>query len=290
MKYKIFIDGLSLPVLGMGTYGFGGKKQIDKSRDLETIELIQFAIENGFKMIDTAESYALGYTEKLLGQAIKIFPRQSLFIISKVSPWHLDFEGVISACHRSLKRLGTDYLDLYLIHHPAEPIDFKGEKIVSLEETMQAFSFLKRQGLIKNIGVSNFNVELLKQAQGFCEFPIVANEIEYNLLTRNEGEFTKNMEKHIIPFCVEEEIAVIAFRPFDCGRLLIARHFKFLDYLVEKYQASYAQIALAWLISKQGIVTIPKPDTKEHVLDNLKAVDLELEPEDIAKLDLGFQI
>jgi len=155
---------------------------------------------------------------------------------------------------------------------------------------MKALNFLYKQELIKFIGVSNFSVEQIKEAQDSSQNKIVANQIEYSLLVRNEGnEYINNMESEVIPYCQENDIMVIAYRPLARGKLT-RPSFKILDELAKKYNKNQAQIAINWLISKKKVITIPKSSKIEHLKENLGAVGWKLKPEDIRKLDKEFKV
>lgn len=151
---------------------------------------------------DTAEMYGCGHSEELVGEAISGFDRKDLFITTKVSPEHLRYNDLIASAKASLRRLRTEYIDLYLIHMPNPEIPIK--------ETMKAFDFLVESGLIRHIGVGNFSVEQMREAQMHTQNKIVANQIEYNLLARNQGMLTIDMESRIVSYCQEKGILVIA--------------------------------------------------------------------------------
>jgi diketogulonate reductase-like aldo/keto reductase len=266
--------------LGLGTWGIGGKMSRDTSRDDEGIAAIKKAIELGYTHIDTAEMYGAGHSEELVGLAIKDFDRDSLFITTKVLPEHLRREDVIKAAEGSLKRLKTDYIDLYLIHIPNPEIPIK--------ETMRAMDTLVGQQKIRFIGVSNFSVEQLKEAQDCTENKIANNQIEYNLLTRHSGMYNVNIESEIIPYCQENDIIITAWAPFDRGRLLQEKN-KLLEELREKYKKTISQIAINWLIYKKNIITIPKSSNTSHLKENLGALGWNLYEKDIKKLDEEFR-
>lgn len=273
MEYKK-IGNTRIPVLGIGTWRMGGDtSHHDTSMDEEWVHAIKKAIELGMTHIDTAEVYGMGHAEELVAEAIKGIPREKLFITTKVSWEHLKHDEVIAACKGSLKRLETDYVDLYLVHAPDDS--------VPIDDTMSAMNSLKDQGLIRYIGVSNFSVEQLKAAQRHAE--IVNNQIEYNLLARNKGMFSTNMESEIIPYCQKNGILITAFRPLAKGDLC-KRGFAILDEMAKKYGKTQAQVAINWLISKEGIITIPKASV-EHVQENLGALGWKLSPEDMKRLD-----
>jgi len=273
-------NGIKIPALGIGTWRMGGFEEKDTTNDKEDIIAIKEAISLGFTHIDTAEFYGNGHTEELVGEAIKDFDRKSLFITTKVKSDNLKYNDVISAAKRSLKRLGTDYIDLYLIHWPNPEIP--------IEETMKAMNELVEKGMVKFIGVSNFSVKELQEAQKHSKNKIIANQIEYNLLTRTNGIFTNNMETEIIPYCRKNSILFIAWRPLAKGKLA-KPGFALLDELAKKYSKTQSQIAINWLVSKENIVTIVKAANKKHLKENLGALGWKLDKEDMEKLDKQFK-
>lgn len=280
MEFKSLTHNTKIPVLGLGTWNMGGGMMADTTYDKENIHAIKTAIELGITHIDTAEMYGDGHAEQLVGQAIKDFDRETLFITTKVSPENLRYDDVIASAKKSLKRLKTEYIDLYLIHVPNPRIP--------IQETMKALNFLQEQRLIKFIGVSNFSVKQIKEAQKNSQNKIVANQIEYSLLVRDDGnEYISNMESKVIPYCQENDIMVVAYRPLARGKLA-KPGFKILDELAKKYNKTQAQVAINWLISKKKVITIPKSTSIEHLKENLGAVGWKLKPEDIRKLDKEF--
>ncbi|MBE0478448.1 aldo/keto reductase [Candidatus Aerophobetes bacterium] len=278
MEFKNLTPDVKIAVLGLGTWSMGGGiRSRNTAYDKENIRAIKTAIELGMTHIDTAEMYGGGHAEELVGEAIKSFDREKLFITTKVLPENLRYNDVISAAQRSLQALKTDYIDLYLVHIP--------NPAIPIEQTMQAFDFLKEKGLIRFIGVSNFTVVQLKEAQMCTRNKIVANQIEYSLLVRNEGnEYINNMESEVIPYCQENDTMVVAYRPLARGRLS-KPGIKVLDELARKYGKTQAQIAINWLISKDKIITIPKTSNLEHLQEDIGALGWQLEPEDMHKLD-----
>ncbi len=279
MEYKNLTEHTKIPVLGLGTWEIGGRMKRDTSQDKESVAGIKKAVELGYTHIDTAEMYGAGHSEELVGFAIKDIERESLFITTKVLPEHLRYNDCIKAAEGSLKRLKTDYIDLYLIHVPNPKIPIK--------ETMRAMDTLLKQKKIRFVGVSNFSVEQLKEAQEYTENKIVNNQIEYNLFTRHSGMYNVNIESEIIPYCQENEIIITAWRPLVKGRLFKEKN-KLLEEMVEKYDKTLAQIAINWLISKQNIITITKSTDSEHLKENLGALGWNLSEEDIKRLDEEF--
>lgn len=269
-------NGFELSELGLGTWKIGGGQEADKSCDTESIEAVKKAITMGYIHIDTAEIYGLNYCEVLIGQAIKNFPRKDLIIATKATNTHLRYNDLLKANQNSLQRLGIDYIDLYYIHAPNPEIPLK--------ETMKAMDKLVNDKLVRNIAVSNFTVDLLKEAQEYSENKIVANQIEYSLLTRNKGKYAKNidMESKTLPYCQKNDIFVVAERPLERGILLEPN--ELMDKISKKYNKSYAQIAINWLTSQKNVVTIPKSDNIQHLEENLGGVGWKMDEEDIELL------
>jgi len=276
VKYnnKIFVkinEKVKINVLGIGTLGMGGWILRDNSRDKECIDAIKTAIKLGMTHIDTAEVYGNGHTEELIGEAIKDVPRKKLFITTKVYKNHLHYNDVIQAAKNSLKRMRTNYIDLYLIHWPNHK--------VSLKETMKAMDFLVENKLVRFIGVSNFSLNSMKKAQSYTKNKIVANQVEYNILQRCP-------EKNLLDYCQKNGILLIAYRPLAGGKLVRGRN-KLLDELCRKYKKTRAQIVLNWLISKDNVITIPKASV-QHIKENCGAIGWHLSKEDSKKIEKYF--
>ena len=276
MEFKRLTSTIKIPVLGLGTWVMGGERETVTTDDKKNIRAIRTAVELGMSHIDTAEMYGCGHSEELVGEAISGFDRKGLFITTKVSPEHLRYNDVIASAEASLRRLRTEHIDLYLVHIPNPEIPIK--------EAMKAFDFLVERELVRHIGVSNFSVEQMKEAQIHTQNKIVANQIEYNLLSRNQGMLTRNMESKIIPYCQENGIVVIAWMPLARGRL-VRSGFEILDELAEKYCKTRAQISINWLISQKSVVTIPKTSNVKHLKENLGAIGWSLDKDDTCRLD-----
>ena len=273
IEQKSLECGFSMPVFGLGTWMMGGDSSRDENNDGQTnIASLICGMEHGLKHIDTAEMYAEGFAEEITGQALKGRAREHLFITSKVWTNHLSYDGVLRAAEGSLKRLGVDYLDLYLIHKPVEGFP--------LDETMKAFDRLVDEGIIKNIGVSNFSVDRFKKAQAVCSHKIVANQVHYNLASREP-------EKELLRFCQENDVMLIAWRPLQKGTIIDA-DYPFFDELCEKYHKTRAQLALNWLISQKNVVTISTMRSTIHLEENLGALNWQMDIADIEKLRRDF--
>jgi diketogulonate reductase-like aldo/keto reductase len=266
-KLKI---GFEMPVFGLGTWQMGGKREHDLANDDEAdILAIRSAIDLGVTHIDTAELYGGGHSEVLLGKAIKGYDRSKLFIVSKVKAENMAHESVINSCKKSLERLETPYLDLYLLHRHNPEFDLK--------RTMEALDELARDGLIKNIGVSNFTKESLEEAQSYTENKIVCNQVHYNL------EFREPKVTGLLDYCQKNDVFLVAWRPVGKGNLL-GDIPPILEDISNTYKKTLAQIAINWLISQPYVLTLSKTRSIEHLQENLGAVGWEMNPEDIERL------
>lgn len=264
MVYKeLDKTGIKVPAIGMGTWGIGGGLTPDYSKDEELIKVLVEGIKLGLTLIDTAEMYGAGHAEELVGEAIKQFPRESVFVITKVLPQNLTYKDLIKAAERSLKRLKTDYIDLYLIHAPNPRIPLK--------ETMEAMEKLVEDRLVKFIGVSNFGVKEMEEAQKHLrKTTIVANQVEYSL-------FDRSMEREVLPYCEKKGITVIAYSPLARGA--IPRD-EFIGKIASKYGKTASQLALNWLIKKPNVIAIPKSSKVERLREFAEATDWEISKED----------
>jgi diketogulonate reductase-like aldo/keto reductase len=201
-----------------------------------------------------------------------------LFITTKVSGDKLKYEQVLQAAEDSLKRLRTDYIDLYLLHWP--------NPRVPVAVTMKAINKLIDDGMIRHFGLSNFPVRLIKEVMANTSNPIITNQVEYNLTTRNSGTYNKNVEKEIIPFCLEQGISITAWRPVIKGNTEALEH-PLLASLAAKYGKTPMQIALNWLVNKRLMLAIPKMSSEKHIRENVEAIAFKMEDEDYKTLD-GF--
>ena len=260
-----FPDGRSVPALGQGTWHMGESRAAAPAE----VRALQAGIDLGMTLVDTAEMYADGGSEQVVGEAVR-GRRDGVFLVSKVLPSNASRRGTIAACEASLKRLGTERIDLYLLHwrgrHP-------------LADTVSAFEELKAAGKIAAWGVSNFDVddmeELLSVEDGGN---VTANQVLYNPARRG-------VEFDLLPWSARRGIATMAYSPLDEGRLV--RH-PALVRIAGSHGATAAQVALAFLLSRDHVIAIPKSSSPERVAENRKAADLVLPPEDIAALDAAF--
>ena len=258
-------SGIDIPALGLGTWQMGEVK----ARANDEIDSLRLGLDLGMTLIDTAEMYGEGGAERIVGKALED-RRDEVFLVSKVYPWNASRTGTIAACEASLKRLGTDRLDLYLLH-------WRGEH--PLADTVSAFEQLKAAGKIGAWGVSNFDTadmeELLTVPQGEnC----AVNQVLYNLSRRG-------IEYDLLPWCQSRGIPVMAYSPIEQGRLV---HHPELIRIAKAYQATPAQVALAFILERDGVVAIPKSSNLRRVRENRDAVDLDISDEDWAALDAAF--
>ncbi len=266
---KTLKNGFSMPIFGKGTWMTNiGRKPHASLKDDARIDELKRAIDNGITYIDTAERYSNGYGETLIGKVIKGHNREKLFLVSKVSSDHLAYDDVITAVKLSLKRLQTAYIDLYLIHQ------FNPD--ISLQETMRAMDFLLEKKLIKYIGVCDFTIEQLKEAQSYTKNAIVANQIHYNIM------FREPEENGIVSYCQKNDVMIIAWRPFQ-ESLLTKNTKTFLSEMASKYKKTSSQIANMWLMSQPNTVVLSKLNTNKDIENILDACSIEMTSEDREK-------
>ncbi|KGM46375.1 aldo/keto reductase [Neobacillus niacini] len=279
MKYRrLGITNEKIPLIGQGTWTYGE----NKSEALEEIKALRFGIENGLTLIDTAEEYAKGGAERIVSEAIKDC-RGDIFLTTKVSAKNCSYKSVIEAAERSLERLNTTYIDLYLQHWPS--------KEHPLEETMQAMEYLVDKGLVKYIGVSNFTQQLMDDAQAVLgSHVIMCNQVGYHLNDRR-------VENDIIPYCQKNEVTVMGYSPFGYAPQFFGgvgfpeqgtMERQILDKIGRKYGATAYQVALNWILRHEKLITIPKAKTITHIKSNLKALELTLSDEDLQLIDTYF--
>jgi len=266
--------GFEMPIFGLGTWQMGGREERNPENDDKSdIEAIQRAIEAGITHIDTAEMYAAGHTEELVGEAIKDTDRNSLFLTSKVLDGNQTYDGVMHAVEGSLRRLQTEYLDLYLIHAPDES--------VHISETMRAMDAVVDQKLVKYIGVSNFSVKQFKQAQEFAQHKIVTNQLHYNLEVRE-------IEKSgALSYYQQQDVIITAWRPLQKS-IILSDGAEILSKIATKYDKTPAQVAINWIISQPNVVTMSTMRDQKHLEENLGAVGWKLSVDDIEYLRREF--
>ncbi|MFF4209371.1 aldo/keto reductase [Streptomyces sp. NPDC001796] len=255
-------SGVAVPVLGQGTWRMGE----DPGRRSAEVSALRVGLDLGMTLIDTAEMYGDGAAEEVVAEAVA-GRRDEVFLVSKVLPSHADARGVAEACRGSLRRLCTDRIDLYLLH-------WRGD--VPLEETVEAFESLVREGAIGSWGVSNLDVEDLADLPSGAEPQ--TDQVLYNLSRRGP-------EHSLLPKCRALSIPVMAYSPVEQGRLLGNAA---LREVAAAHGATPAQIALAWVLRHDDVIAIPKASSREHVQENRAALQVDLTAEDLATLDRAF--
>ncbi len=254
-----------VPALGMGTWMIGE----NRSKRAEEIATLQRGIDLGMTLIDTAEMYGDGASERLIGEAIK-GRREQVFLVSKFYPHNATARGVRVACEDSLRRLEVDCLDLYLLH-------WRGR--VPLEETIAALEKLRAQGKIRHWGVSNLDTDDMRELR---ELPggnaVAVNQVLYNLSRRG-------VEWDLLPWCEKHAVPVMAYSPIEQARLLRQPG---LRALAARHGATPAQLALAWLLRREQLIVIPKASTRDHLEENVAALECPLDAETLAELDRLF--
>jgi diketogulonate reductase-like aldo/keto reductase len=258
-------SGQAIPVLGMGTWQMG---ENDRDHPSE-VAALRHGLELGLSLIDTAEMYGEGGAELVIAEAIA-GRRADVFLTSKVYPHNASMKGAIEACERSLKRLNTDYLDLYLLHWRSS---------VPLEETLRAFQKLHQSGKIRSYGVSNFDTKDMKKAVSISGGKeIVTNQVLYNLMRRG-------VEWDLLPWCRQQNIPIMAYSPIEQGRLLQNQT---LQTIATDRNVTVAEVAIAWLLHQDQVIVIPKSSNIAHVEKNRAALDLKLTIEELQMLDTAF--
>ena len=273
MRYET-IQNLHIPKVGFGTWTIGGREAPDLSQDGHSLAVLRSALETGYTHFDTAEYYAGGHAEELLGQSIRDLrlERQNLFITSKVSPEHLNYEDVLRCCTNSLRRLNMDYLDLYLIHWP--------QMGMKLAETFRALNQLVREGRVRHLGVSNFNLKLLQQSASLSETPLLTNQVPYSLPDR------QYQQNGVLEYCQKNDILLTAYSPVK-PRVVSSKTAVHAEIARERGITAH-QVALAWLVMQERVITIPKASSPEHQRENLASADIILNPEEMERLNRAW--
>jgi diketogulonate reductase-like aldo/keto reductase len=259
----------------MGTWNIEGRTRDAERRGIEALRL---GLDLGMKHIDTAEMYGNGRSEELVAEALA-GRREQVFLVSKVMPSNASYEGTLKACERSLKRLRTNFLDLYLIHWPSSQYPIK--------ETMRAMEKLVDEGMIKFIGVSNFDLDQLREAQhALKKHRIACNQVLYHLAYRD-------IERDLLPYCIESEIAIVGYSPFGHGNFPSpqSKGGKVLAEIAKRHSSTVRQVALHFLTRHPALFTIPKAGNPDHIREISGAVgNWRLTDEDIAGIDSTFPL
>ncbi|MCH5347706.1 MAG: aldo/keto reductase [Oscillospiraceae bacterium] len=270
-KYIQLKNGSQMPRLGMGAWCLGD----NTAKRSEEIEALQAGIDSGLTLIDTAEMYGSGRSEDLIGEAIKDYDRKDLFLVSKVYPYNAEKGKIENSVKSSLKRLGTDYLDMYLLH-------WRGS--IPLSHTVRCMEELVKQGIIRNWGVSNFDTDDMKE---LMEVPdgqnCAVNQVLYHLGSRG-------IEYDLLPWHREKDIPIMAYCPIAQAGALRTSLVKapILNQIADKYNISIVQLLLLFVMRNDNMTAIPRSSKKEHVLENSRVLDLELTDEDMRLINSEF--
>jgi len=244
-----------------------GEKASQKQSEINALKL---GIDLGMTLIDTAEMYGEGGAEKIVAEAISDC-REEVYLVSKFYPYNASYDGLIAACDRSLSRLKTDYLDLYLLH-------WRGS--IPLSQTLTGLQHLKQAGKILDYGVSNFDTDDMEEAQSLPGGKeIVTNQVLYNLMRRG-------IEWDLLPWCQERNIPIMAYSPIEQGAFVNDPK---LNSIAAKHNATSTQIALSWLLHQDNVISIPKAANQDRVRENRAALDIELTKEDLQQLDRAYK-
>jgi diketogulonate reductase-like aldo/keto reductase len=268
MKYET-IPTLTLPKIGFGTWSIGGGSTPDPKLDSASMTALRSALEIGYTHFDTAEFYAGGHAEELVGRAIRETNtnREDVFITTKVSPEHLTYDNVLKSCENSLRRLNMDYIDLYLIHWPGTGVKY--------EDTFRALNKLVRDGKVRHLGVSNFKLKLLIQAMELSETPLVTNQVPYRLPDQTY------LSNGVLEYCQKNEILLTAYSPVKFRSMRVNHT---LGQIAESHSATPFQIALAWLVIQPRVITIPMSFNPQHIKENFDAADIKLSDKEMDQL------
>jgi len=262
--------GIQVPIIGQGTWKMEGDSAA------EALAALQAGLDAGMTHVDTAELYGSGRVESLVARAIA-GRREQIFLVSKVMPNHASRNGTVQACEATLRRLGTDHLDCYLLHWPGSH---------PLEDTIAAFEQLVRDGKIRSWGVSNFDVDELEEALAIAGPRRVAcNQVLYHLRARD-------IEDRVLPWCAEHEVALVGYSPFGSGDFPQpqSRGGKVLGEIARKHGVTPHQVALAFLVRDPHVFGIPKSAKVARARENAAAAALRLSGEEIARLDEAFPV
>lgn len=266
MKTIQLISQTEIPILGQGTWRMGEKATQQQAE----IDALKLGMDLGMTLIDTAEMYGEGGAEEIVGAAIA-GRREEVYLVSKFYPYNASYKDLIAACDRSLSRLKTDYLDLYLLH-------WRGS--VALSETLMGLQHLKQVGKILDYGVSNFDTADMQEAETLPGGKAIAtNQVLYNLMRRG-------IEWDLLPWCKKRNVPIMAYSPVE--QRAFVNNSK-LNKIADKHNATSTQIALSWLLHQENVISIPKAVSPNHVRENRAALDIELSKEDLRSLDDLFK-
>lgn len=279
----IHLNDVDITKIGLGTWLLGGDvKENPNNDDEKDINAIIYALKSGINHIDTSESYSGGKSEKLIGEAIKNFDRDKLFIATKVREWNLTYDNIISSCCNSLKRLQTDYVDLFYIH--------KQNKDVNIKSVCEALNYLLAKGLIKNVGLSNVGIETIQKYNKYLTKKIYAVQNQYNLICR------ESQKKGVIDYCRQNNIKFICWRPVLLSYpgvkdpMYNKGTYPILDNIAKKYNVSNIQVVAKWLLQQDNVYIVFKSNNCEHIKEILETNKFCLSDDDWNELNDNFPV
>ena len=279
----IHLNDVDITKIGLGTWLLGGDvKENPNNDDEKDINAVIYALKSGINHIDTSESYSGGKSEKLIGEAIKNFDRDKLFIATKVREWNLTYDKIISSCCNSLKRLQTDYVDLFYIH--------KQNKDVNIKNVCEALNYLLAKGLIKNVGLSNVGIETIQKYNKYLSKKIYAVQNQYNLICR------ESQKKGVIDYCRENSIKFICWRPVLLSYpgvkdpMYNKGTYPILDNIAKKYNVSNTQVVAKWLLQQDNVYIVFKSNNCEHIKEILETNNFCLSDDDWNELNDNFPV
>lgn len=277
------MKNINITKIGLGTWMMGGDvKANDGHDDEKNIKAIIYALENGINHLDTSESYSGGKSEELIGHAIKKFNRNKIFIATKVREWNLSYDKILLSCFKSLKRLQTDYIDLYYIHKQNSNVDIK--------EVCNALNYLLDNNIIKNVGLSNVNIKTIKKYNKFLNKKIYAVQNQYNLICR------ESQKKGIIDYCKKNNIKFISWRPIQLSypgvkdSMYKRGTYPLLDNIAKKYNVTNTQIVAKWLLQQENVYIVFKSSNCNHIKEILETEKFKISDKDWNELNDNFPI
>lgn len=277
------LENVDITKIGLGTWLLGGDVKENKNNDdQKDINAIVYALSNGINHIDTSESYSDGKSEKLVGEAIKKVDRSKVFIATKVREWNLEYEKIISSCYASLKRLQTDYIDLYYIH--------KQGKNVNIRDICDALNFLLKKGIIRNVGLSNVTIKTIEEYNKYLIKKVYAVQNQYNLICR------ESQKKGIINYCSKNNIKFVSWRPILLSYpgvkdpMYKEGTYPLLDSIAKKYNVTNTQIVAKWLLQQENVYIVFKSNNCKHIKEILDTDKFYLSNDDWNNLNGNFPV